>query len=91
MGRQLSNSVARQRGDILRSRAVQYEVNFAASTELSIAASNTNYDFLAPKRVIEESLVINKQGSEKDKLFHLTEPFQLINSKDKIKREHKQS
>ena len=33
---------------------------------------------------IQEDPVINKQDLVKDQLFHLNEPFQLINSKSKI-------
>ena len=43
-----------------------------------------SYKFLTPKRVIQNDLVINKQDLVKDKLFRLNEPFQLINSRDKI-------
>ena len=34
--------------------------------------------------IITEYLVISKQDLVKDKLFHLVEPFQLINSRDQI-------
>ena len=44
----------------------------------------TNYDFLAPKKAIQEDLVINKQDLIKDKLCQLIESFQPINSRDKI-------
>ena len=40
--------------------------------------------FFAPKRAIQEDLVINKQDLVKDKLFHLNEPFQLINNTREI-------
>ena len=42
----------------------------------------TNYDLLAPKKAIQEDLVINTQDVIKDKLLHLIESFQQINSRD---------
>ena len=36
---------------------------------------------------IKKDLVINKRDLVKDKLFHLNEPFQLINSREKVQRE----
>ena len=59
--------------NILRSRAMEHEVNFCCY-----------YDFLTSKRAIQKDLVINKQDLVKDKLFYFDEPFQLINSRDKI-------
>ena len=44
--------------NILRSQAIQYEAPFAASTGLSFCYY---YDFLTPKRAIQEDLVIDKQ------------------------------
>ena len=73
--------------NILRSQAIQHEVNLC-NTELSFCCY---YDFLTPEKAIQEDLVINKQDLVKDKLFHLSEPFQLMNSRDKIKGEQKQS
>ena len=54
-------------------------LTFAVSTELSFCCY---YDFRL--MAMQEDPVINKQDSVKDELFHLTEPFQLINSRDKI-------
>ena len=53
---------------------------FHAKIELSFCCY-TIYDFLTPKTAIQEGLVIKKQDLVKDKLFHLNEPFQLINSR----------
>ena len=50
---------------------------FAAITELSFCCYD---DFITPKRAIQTDLVISKQDLVKDKLFHLNEPFQLINN-----------
>ena len=44
--------------NILRSQAIQHETTFAASTELLFCYY---YDFLTPKRAIQEDLVIDKQ------------------------------
>ena len=59
-----------------------YFIGFA-STELSFCCY-TNNDFFAPKRAIQEDLVVNTQGLEENKSFHFNETFQLINSREKI-------
>ena len=46
-------------------------------------------EIVASQAVLDDLVVINKQDLLKDKLIHLNEPFQLINSKDKIQREKK--
>ena len=64
---------------------MQQEVNFCTKhTEVSFCCYQ---DFLTPERAIQEDLVVNKQDLGKDKLFHLNEPFHLINRIDKIQRE----
>ena len=55
-----------------------------ASTNCFHFAAYTSYDFLAPKRAFQEDVVINKQHLVKNKLFHLNEHFQLINSMEKV-------
>ena len=57
------------------------EVNFCSK---HFNCCYTNNYFLALKKAIQEDLVINKQDLVKDKLFHLIESFQPINSRDKI-------
>ena len=54
---------------------------------MNFSCCYTNYYFLAPKKAVQEDLVVNKQDLVNDKLFHLIEPFQPINSRDKIQRE----
>ena len=53
---------------------------FAESTELSFCCC---CDFLIPERAIQDDLVSNKEDLVTDNIFHLNEPFQSINSRDK--------
>ena len=60
-------------------RASQISLNLQALTCFHFAAISVTT--FPSQRAIQEDLVINKQDLVKDKLFHLNEPFQLINSR----------
>ena len=58
-----------------------HEINFCSSFNWSFIGPKLN----SPNRaIIKEDLAVNKQDSVKDKLFRINEPFQLINSKERM-------